>query len=209
MRDFKLNSFKKARNIKREIIFADLALMVLGLIMAIFPEQSNDIIIIAIGIALCIWGALRLISYFSHDSLEIFGSFSLVQGATLIGFGIFFIVRPSALQVFLAASLGTIIIIGGVMKLQYAVDMIRLKISYWWISLITAIITIALGVISLINPFTVLKWLMLFIGIAFIVNGALDLVSVVMLSNRIKKTSNGIIDVESSYDDDDDDDYDD
>lgn len=203
MRDFKLNSSKKAKSIKREIIFADLALMVLGLIMVIFPEQSNDIIIIAIGIALCIWGILRLVSYFSHDSLEIFGSFSLVQGASLIGFGIFFIVCPSALQIFLATSLGIIIIIGGVMKLQYAVDMIRLKVSYWWISLVTAIITIALGVISLINPFTVSKWLMLFIGIAFLANGILDLVSVILLSNRIKAKSNDMIDVEISDDDDD------
>lgn len=201
MKKFSENVQKHVKNTKREITFVDIALLVLGVLMIIFPEQSGDIICIAIGIILSIWGLVRLITYFASGKVESFGSFALVQGAALLGFGILFIINPAMLKAFLSAALAIILIISGVMKLQYAVDFLRLKAKFWYISLLGAIISITLGAIVFFNPFTATKWLMLFIGISLTVNALWDLVSVAILSKiatNFAKKNDGMIDVEST-----------
>ncbi len=201
MKKFSEKVQKHVKSTKRELTFVDIALLVLGVLMIIFPEQSGDIICITIGIILGIWGLVRLITYFASGKVESFGSFALVQGAALLGFGILFIINPGILKTFLSAALAIILIVSGVMKFQYAVDFLRLKAKFWYISLLGAIISITLGAIVFFNPFTATKWLMLFIGISLTVNALWDLVSVAILSrtaNNFAKKNDGMIDVDST-----------
>ena len=85
---------KKIRGIKIELIIISIALFVLGLFLTIFPEVSQIIICRAVGIALCVWGVLRLMTYFRMSREDVFVSFGLVQGISLLAFGIFFVMRP-------------------------------------------------------------------------------------------------------------------
>lgn len=201
MKDITEKLKKHVKSTKREIAFIDVAILLLGILMIIFPEQSGDIICIAIGIILGIWGLVRLITYFASGKAESFGSFALVQGAALLGFGILFIINPGMLKTFLTAALAIILIISGVMKLQYAVDFLRLKAKFWYVSLLGAIISITLGAVVFFNPFSAAKWLMLFIGISLVVNALWDLVSVAILSkiiNNFTKNNDKMIDVDST-----------
>ncbi|MGN0453005.1 MAG: DUF308 domain-containing protein [Ruminococcus sp.] len=187
MKQKKENNAKMRKGIQRELVFADIALIVLGLIMTVFPDKSGDIICIVIGIILGIWGILRLVSYFTSDKVDAFGSFALVQGSALLGFGVLFIVKPEFLAGLLLSALAIILIIGGVMKLQYAVDFLRIKARFWWISLIGALLSIVLGIIVFFNLSAVATWLMIFIGVSFLVCGIWDLISVALLSRLAKK----------------------
>ncbi len=192
---------RRAKNTKREIAFVDIALLILGVLMIIFPEKSSDIICIAVGLILGIWGLVRLITYFASGKIESFGSFALVQGTALLGFGILFIINPGILKAFLSAALAITLIVSGVMKLQYAVDFLRLKAKFWYVSLLGAVISITLGAMVFFNPFSAAKWLMLFIGISLTVNAVWDIISVVILTNLTEKfvdKEDGMIDVESS-----------
>ena len=114
--------YKKLKTIKFEIIIVSIALFVLGLLLVIFPTASQEIICKGIGVALCVWGVLRLINYFRIAGSEILGSYGLVQGVTLLAFGMFFVIKPGFIAVFLGTALAIIIIIDGILKLQYAVD---------------------------------------------------------------------------------------
>ncbi len=183
------------KNIKREIVFADVAIIVLGLLMTVFPADSGKIIFRAIGIFLTAWGILKLITYFASSSAAAFSSFALVQGTALTGFGIFFIVKPLALVEVLTLALGVVLLISGVLKLQYAVDFLRLKGDLWWVPFAGALVTIGLGALVFFNPFSTMKWLMLFIGISFMINGVWDLVSVLLLSQEVK--TEDVIEVEA------------
>ena len=53
----------------------------------------------------------------------------------------------------------------GVLKIQYAVDLLRIKGQGWWIILLTAIIMAAAGIVVLFNPFASAVALMTFAGI--------------------------------------------
>lgn len=174
------------KNIKREIIFADIAILVLGLLMVIFPGQSNNIICIAGGIFLGIWGLIRLVAYFAAVKNGPFSSFGLVQGATLVSFAVFFIVAPHVIAPFLVAVMGLILMISAVLKIQYTVDFLRLKEKFWYIALSGAVVSIILGTITFFNISNTGKGIMLFLGISFLVNGVWDIVSVLLLSNVSK-----------------------
>lgn len=176
------------KNIKRELIFADIAMLVLGLLMVILPKQSPDVLCITAGIFLGIWGLIKLVTYFAAKKTAPFTSFGLVEGATLAGFAVFFILSPQVLKDFIEIVLAIVLLISAVIKIQYTVDFLRLKEKLWYIPLLGAVVTIALGVFIFIDPFKN-HFLMLYIGISFLVNGAWDILSVILLSKASKTLS--------------------
>ncbi len=174
------------KNIKREIVFADIGIIILGLLMVIFPADASKIICITGGILLGIWGLLKLVSYFAAVKNGPFSSFGLAQGATFVCFAIFLILAPQFVKPFLVAVLALVLMISAVMKIQYTVDFLRLKNKFWYIALIGAVVSIALGTITLFNLNNTAKWVLLFVGISFLVTGVWDIICVVLLSNASK-----------------------
>lgn len=184
--------YKKLKTIKLEIIIVAVALFVLGLFLVIFPAASQEIICKAIGVALCVWGVLRLINYFRIAGNEVLGSYGLVQGVTLLAFGMFFVIKPQVIGVFLGTALAIIIIVDGILKLQYAVDFYHLQSDKWWIELIGAVVMVVIGVIALLNPFSTTTALTVFIGIALMVEGLWDFISLMRIVSVTKKAGKAI-----------------
>lgn len=183
---------KKIKGIRGELIIVSIALFVLGLFLVIFPDISQVVICKGIGIAFCVWGVLRLITYFRISKEEVLSSFGLVQGVTLIAFGVFFVMRPEAISVFFGTALSIVIIVDGILKLQYGIEFFHMKSGYWWIELIGAFVMVIMGIIALCNPFATTSALMIFVGIVFMVEGLWDLVSIVRISRFVKKVADDI-----------------
>ena len=178
---------KKIKGIKIELIIISIVLFVLGLFLVIFPELSQLIICKAVGIALCVWGLLRLITYFSMAKEEVFGSFGLVQGISLLAFGLFFVMKPEVIAMFFGTILAIVIIIDGILKLQYGIEFYHMKADKWWIEAVVAAFMVVMGVIALFNPFDSSVALMIFIGIVLMVEGVSDLISIIRISAFVKK----------------------
>lgn len=182
----------QTKNLKWRMIIADAAVILFGLLMMIFPGDSKNIICRAAGIILCVIGAVRAVSYFVEEKTDAVLSLSLAEGAALIGFGVYFLIKPENLAAFLSVALAIVLFIGGVIKLQYAIDFLRMKASWWWIELLGAALMILFGVMIFVNPFEASNGLMIFIGIAFLIDGVWDLVSVIFLSATLKKVRQGV-----------------
>ncbi len=198
--EFMNSIYKKLKAIKMEIIIVSIALFVLGLLLVIFPTASQEIISKGIGVALCVWGVLRLINYFRIAGSEILGSYGLVQGVTLLAFGMFFVIKPEAIAVFLGTALAIIIIVDGILKLQYAVDFYHLESDKWWIELVGAVIMVVIGVVALFNPFSTSSALIVFIGIALMIEGIWDFVSLMRIVSITKKAGRVIQDIKDQAD---------
>ena len=177
--------YKKLKTIKFEIIIVSIALFVLGLLLVIFPTASQEIICKGIGVALCVWGVLRLINYFRIAGSEILGSYGLA-------FGMFFVIKPGFIAVFLGTALAIIIIVDGILKLQYAVDFYHLESDKWWIELIGAVVMVVIGIIALLNPFSTSSALIVFIGIALMIEGLWDFISLMRIVSVTKKAGKAI-----------------
>ncbi|MBQ7548846.1 MAG: DUF308 domain-containing protein [Clostridia bacterium] len=183
---------KSMKTFKREVIIINGVIIVLGLLVAIFPETSRSVIGYVVGAVLTALGIIRTIMYFTESKFQIVGSFALVQGTVLLVFGIYFLVKPEFLATIMTAIFAVILIVGGVMKIQYAVDLLRFKFRYWWIELIIAALMIVLGIITFANPFEAEKALMIYVGISLMVNGILDIISILYISSIAQRAKEAV-----------------
>lgn len=183
---------KKIKNIQTEMIVIDIATVILGILMIAVPDRINELICQTMGILLCIWGILRIIRYFRLNPEDIFGSFSLVQGGAMLGFGIFLLTNSHFFVEFIGLILAIILIITAITKLQYAFDFLRLQSAGWWVHLMGAAIMATLGILALVKPFGIANIIMIFIGCGFVFSGIWDLVSIFHMSRTIKNNINGI-----------------
>ena len=89
-------------------------------------------------------------------------------------------------------ALAIIIIVDGILKLQYAVDFYHLESDKWWIELIGAVVMVVIGIIALLNPFSTSSALIVFIGIALMIEGLWDFISLMRIVSVTKKAGKAI-----------------
>jgi len=166
------------RSIKLRMVAAALLLIALGVLFVLRPGSSGMIICYIVGGVLCLSGVVRFILYFTRDTVQTFGSFDLVSGAALLLFGGYILLRPEVLYGILTAVFGIILIVDGVLKLQYAIDLHRMKGSGWWAVLAVALLMAVLGIVALFNPFATMVTLMTFLGVVLIADGIVDILSI-------------------------------
>lgn len=186
--NYNLDEIKnKLKSIRFEFLVLNAALILLGILMVCFPIGFNSIICLAVGIGLCIWGIVRVISYFRLPKENVFGSFGLVQGGAMIGFGIYFLVNPELFIQIIGVSLAIILLVTAVVKFQYAFDFLKIGANYWWVHLIGAVIMLICGILALTKPFGIANIIMIFIGFSLIFSSIWDIITVLKISNILKK----------------------
>lgn len=188
----------KAKKIAREFGLVKIGIVVLGIVLIIFPSQSLDLVCRVLAAALMIWGIFRIEEYIRLQRNEIFASFSLVQGGALLIFGLCIMIHPEMLTAFITAGLSLLLIIGGVLKLQYALEFSHMNSRGWTIQIIGAILMIAAGITAFVNPFGAANVLMIFLGISLIVDGVWDLVTLAYLSRFLKGIKKDFSEVQHS-----------
>ncbi|MDE6917995.1 MAG: DUF308 domain-containing protein, partial [Lachnospiraceae bacterium] len=70
---------------------------------------------------------------------------------------------------------GILVLVHGLMDIQYTLDIKKTGNSKWWIALIAAILTFAAGLLLVLNPFTVYEITMVLVGVAMLYDGGSDL----------------------------------
>ena len=131
------------------------ALLIIFSVFLIFnPVETLNFLIIAFGVILVINGLMHIISYFSIKNDFRAFSFELVQGIVSIIIGFVFIMRTQEASMLLPLILGAWIIIESIMKFQLAFNLRDVPNSHWVMMLVFSIITAALGIVILLNPFS-------------------------------------------------------
>ncbi len=180
MRDY-LSQFK------RDFGLTAAASVVLGLLLLLYPETSGTILAVIIALALTAMGAMHIINYIFRRFPEDAGRMDLVSGLLLAGIGIFIFFRPGALIGFLPVVMGFLLLVGGAVKLQNAIDLARMQTPLWWVILILAVLSVGAGLVALFNPFETGEVLLMFLGGALVIDGLFDIYTLITLHRRIKK----------------------
>ena len=156
---------------------------VIGILLLINPIGFTSGIIIALGVVLTLLGAKALVGYFKADAETASESSGLAKGLLLAVSGIFcmfkaewFIITFPILTVFY----GVLTLVGGISKIQWAVDMYRQKQSYWYVEVLGAVLTILFAILILTNPFASTAILWTFIGISLIAEAIIDILAFVL-----------------------------
>lgn len=154
--------------------------IMVGILLLIDPVGFTSVIIVVFGIVLAVIGAISLFRYFREDAETASQESGLAKGIIFAIFGLFCAFKSEWFMVtfpLLTVLYGILTLVSGVSKVQWAVDMLRAKQKYWFVEVISAVLTIICAILILTNPFTSTAFLWTFIGVSMIVEAVVDVIA--------------------------------
>lgn len=154
--------------------------LVVGILVLVSPISFTSGIIMAFGVVLLIMGLLRVIKYFRTDPVEAARSQFLMKGLVALLAGGACAFRSEwfvATFPVLTLLYGMAILLSGLGKVQWTVDILRLKKKNWHLAAISAVLSIGCGIVIIASPFSSTAVLWMFTGISLIVEAVLDIVA--------------------------------
>ena len=146
-----------------------------GVLFIAKPEPSTIFISRALGAIMIVFGAVKLVGYFSKDLFRLAFQYDLGFGLLLIALGILVLTRPAGVLDFIFIALGIAVLADGFFKIQIAVDSRRFGISTWWLTLALAIAAGAVGLALVFRPWDSARMLTALLGAALLAEGILNL----------------------------------
>ena len=164
-------------------IILSLCELAIGVILLINPIGFTSGVIVAVGAALVVVGIISIVKYFRADPDIALADHGLARGLIELAAGAFCVINSHwfiATFPLLTILYGIVTLVTGITKLQWTVDMIRLKMNRWFIMGIAALLTVTCALIMLFNPFGSTAVLWTFIAITLIVEAVIDVVAAFM-----------------------------
>lgn len=159
---------------------------VVGILLLIDPRAFTGGIIVLFGILLILNGARGVIQYWRTDPETAARQNSLALGLTFMLAGLFCIFQCKwFLDMFPALTIfyGLLILLFSISKIQWGIDLFRSGRRYWYITLIEALISLALATITLVDPFSAATSLWKFAAVSLIDKAVFDVIS--FITDRI------------------------
>lgn len=168
---------------KGSTLLMALAELLVGILLFIEPIRFTSGILLGIGFILLVFGVVCLLRYFRTEPVQAALEQNLAKGLVMIllgGFLAFQTERAISLFPLLTHLYGIAILIVGIVKLQQGVDLLRLKLRYWFLAGINAVLAILFAAVILSNPFasTIVLWQVA--AISLIVEAVFDVAVMVM-----------------------------
>lgn len=179
---------KKGRSGLTSLILC-LCELVVGVLLFVSPVGFTSAIIMILGAVLVVVGVVDVVNYFRAAPLEAALGNKLTRGLLAIVFGLFCLLRSHWFIVtfpVLTILYGIAILISGLVKVQWAVDLARQKLPHWGWMALAAVVTLIFALVILLDPFTTAGVLWTFVAVALIVQAVLDLLTLIF--GRVRKT---------------------
>lgn len=174
------------KSIKTNILGSAVLCIILGIVLAVYPDTSLTLVCRAVGVIVLITGIGFLVSHIRGGIFSWFYKLDLILGILFIILGGYILLSPLGLLSIIPIVFGVLLIYHGISDLGQALELRKYEADRWWISIIIAVVTIALGILVMKNPFQTIDMLMRIIGICLIYDGLSDLVIVGKFSKSIR-----------------------
>lgn len=177
-------------------IMMSICMLVLGVLTIIWPRISAVAVCYILG-AVCIGtGIYEIVRYFKLGFVGLFFRYDLALGIFSILAGILLVIHPLGAAAFLPIVVGIYIVMGSIFDIQVSVEMRRIGIGNWVLSLVLGIIGTIFAFFLILNPFDGISVLMIYIGISLIIGSIQNLYIIHCISSAVKASRNDtIIDV--------------
>ena len=189
-------STKPMQTAKIGYVIVSLLLCVLGVVMIVVPDFSASLIGTLCGIMLIVFGAFKLVGYFSKDLYRLAFQYDLAFGILTLALGIIILLNPDNIMNFICVVLGVAVLADGLLKIQIALDSKRFGISKWWLILMMAIMVAFVGALLLLAPFETGSILVRVLGLSICIDGIMNLIVVMSTVRSIRRGREDVIDIE-------------
>lgn len=164
--------------------------VLLGVLLLFDPIGFTTGIIKAGGILLILTGIYALIGYFRTSPEEAQMGQGLVKAVIALLGGLFCLFNSEWFIVtfpLLTIMYGLVILLTGIMRIQWAVDMLRMKRERWYLGAVSAVLSLIFAGLILYNPFTSTAFLWTFVAVSLIVEAVADLIVLIFAAGSIEK----------------------
>ena len=161
--------------------------ILVGVLLLINPVGFTSGIIIGAGLVLLLVGIVCIIKYFRAEPQEAAKSQNLMKGLIALLAGSFCALRSEWFVVtfpVITLIYGVVILITGLGKIQWTVDILRQKKPRWFLCALSALVSTACGLVIIAAPFTTTAVLWMFTGIGLIVDACFDIVALIFTNRR-------------------------
>lgn len=190
----KMRSVIPMRVAKTGYIIMAFVFCMAGILFIFRPELSVRLLGRVLGVAMIIFGCIRLVGYFSRDLFRLAFQYDLEFGILLIALGVIVLVKSENVMNFIFVAMGIAILADGLFKIQIAVDSRRFGIGTWWLIFVLAVLTGFVGLLVVSRPAESARILTVLLGISLLAEGILNLCVVVSTVKIIKNQQPDIID---------------
>jgi uncharacterized membrane protein HdeD (DUF308 family) len=166
------------------------------------PAEISVAVCVFIGIAFLIGGLAMLITWLVNRSGGqggfVSSSLYAIIGAALAAFGGFIWLNPTAILDFVIILFALVILIHAIYEITAAVALRSIGDSGWYFSVIGSIIKLILAFMIIAQPFSLVKYIMLFAGISLIVTGVMGIVQMFRLSRAARRFKKAVLETEKT-----------
>ncbi len=177
---------KYIRKLERNSIIISLLLIILALGLIFKPADLIIILIRLFGIILSGIGIIHIIAYYKVGNEFDMFRYNLMQGIIEICAGIYFIFRSIIIQNVFPIVIGIWIIYQSALKFQLAFNLKNMNEKEWIPILITAILSLALGMVIICNPFASSIAITTIVGVVLLISEVLNCFESIWILRNMK-----------------------
>ena len=170
--------------------------VILGIVLLVWPGQSTQVVCMVLGIVLGGFGLIQIILYLATKEKTMVSHSMMMLGVVLAVIGGWIVLKPETIIKAVPMIVGILIVIHGFHNAVQAIDLKKMQYDNWWVALLLSLLTVALGVVLICNPFTIVDTVVRIIG-AFLVYDGLSDMWILSRVFKTKKNQEKIIDTDA------------
>ena len=170
--------------------------VILGIVLLVWPGQSTQVVCMILGIVLGGFGIIQIVLYLATQEKTMVSHSMMMLGIVLAVIGGWIVLKPDTIIKAIPMIVGILIVIHGLHNAVQAIDLKKMQYDNWWVALLLSLLTIALGVVLICNPFTVVDTVVRLIG-AFLIYDGLSDMWILSRVFKTKKNKEKIIDTDA------------
>ena len=152
------------KNLRKNELINNIILLVVGIILTIWPDETLDLAVNIVGSVVIIFGAVNLYMFFkgNNDYLTLFiGILALIAGICII-------VKSATIISIIHILIGVAVLADGITNIKTLLD-IKSDSKKWKILFISAIITSLFGILLILKPLFIADMIIRIGGIIIII----------------------------------------
>ncbi len=159
----------------------------MGVCLLMWPELSTDMACMIVGGGAMLFGLVKIVFYFVRQVNAMVEQYDFSTGLLSIAAGTVLLVQPDEMLRLLPQVLAVCMLVDCVFKIQVVLDAKRLGSMVWFLQLLMVLVCIGWGVCLLLQPFGLDKYVPQMFAGGLIVDGVLNLLTVLFIAFTVKK----------------------
>ena len=177
---------EEVKGFRKNFVIVSVFYVIAGVILLFWPNMSVELLSKALSIGLLVLGLAHIVIYFTGDHIQNIMNMDLTIGVVCSAFASFLLLHPDFIITATPFGIGILLLMGSIMKRQNSIDIKRMGFKHWKVLLFFAILLFLLGAVLIYNPFEG-QILVIYIGASLILEGALNIISILVISRHMKK----------------------